>query len=236
MPHLTAAAKRALTEERRRQILEAAIRVFAEKGYAATIRDVARAARVAEGTIYNYFKSKEDLLIHIPRLFAGPVLEQLAVQLPEARTLDDAERALVAFGGELVRRVSSNIRFVKVFLSAIPHLSRRARDEYLRILPLAAAEVVEAHLRQGMAIGLYRADLDPAVVSLTIPMTMFMPVILQEVLSGHRIWRQGYDAVIRENVRIFLSGVREPGRTVPARDGTERAPGARPAAAWREQP
>jgi AcrR family transcriptional regulator len=51
---------------RRAQILDAATRVFAEKGlHRATIRDVARAAGVADGTIYNYFDNKDALLIGI---------------------------------------------------------------------------------------------------------------------------------------------------------------------------
>jgi TetR/AcrR family transcriptional regulator, fatty acid metabolism regulator protein len=51
-------------EARRREILESAIRVFAENGFAdARIRDIAGGAGVAEGTIYLYFKGKEDLLL-----------------------------------------------------------------------------------------------------------------------------------------------------------------------------
>lgn len=56
--------KEAITEARRTQILDAAVHVFAEKGFhKATIRDVAQAAGVADGTIYNYFKNKQDLLV-----------------------------------------------------------------------------------------------------------------------------------------------------------------------------
>jgi AcrR family transcriptional regulator len=52
------------TNLRRTQILEAATRVFAEKGYhRATTKDIARAAEMAEGTIYLYFKNKSELLI-----------------------------------------------------------------------------------------------------------------------------------------------------------------------------
>jgi AcrR family transcriptional regulator len=52
-----------LIAARRAQILDAATQVFAEKGFnRATIRDVARAAGVADGTIYNYFANKTDLL------------------------------------------------------------------------------------------------------------------------------------------------------------------------------
>ena len=51
---------------RRAQILEAATKVFAEKGFhRATTKDIARAAGIAEGTIYTYFASKTDLLLGI---------------------------------------------------------------------------------------------------------------------------------------------------------------------------
>ncbi len=53
-----------LIAARRTQILDAATQVFATQGFhRATIRDVARAAGVADGTIYNYFTNKTDLLI-----------------------------------------------------------------------------------------------------------------------------------------------------------------------------
>src|SRR5579859_3662937 len=53
-----------LTAARRAQILDAATRVFAAKGFhRATIRDVAQAAGVADGTIYNYFGNKTDVLL-----------------------------------------------------------------------------------------------------------------------------------------------------------------------------
>jgi len=55
-----------LTAARRAQILDAATRVFAEKGFhGATVRDVAKAAGIADGTIYIYFKSKTDLMLGI---------------------------------------------------------------------------------------------------------------------------------------------------------------------------
>jgi len=55
-----------LVAARREQILRAATRVFADKGFSrATTREVAREAGVAEGTIYNYFEDKEALLMAI---------------------------------------------------------------------------------------------------------------------------------------------------------------------------
>jgi TetR/AcrR family fatty acid metabolism transcriptional regulator len=58
--------KTQLIAARRDQILDAATKVFGDKGYhRATIKDVARAAGIADGTIYNYFENKSAVLLGI---------------------------------------------------------------------------------------------------------------------------------------------------------------------------
>src|SRR6266516_4469346 len=55
-----------LVTARRNQILDAATKVFAEKGFhRATIKEIARVAGIADGTIYTYFSSKTDVLLGI---------------------------------------------------------------------------------------------------------------------------------------------------------------------------
>src|SRR5687768_7349185 len=55
-----------LAAARRNQILDAATQVFAEKGFhKATIKDVAKRAGIADGTIYNYFENKTALMLGI---------------------------------------------------------------------------------------------------------------------------------------------------------------------------
>jgi AcrR family transcriptional regulator len=55
-----------LATARRAQLLDAATRVFAEKGFhGATVRDIARVAGLADGTLYIYFKSKNELMLGI---------------------------------------------------------------------------------------------------------------------------------------------------------------------------
>src|SRR5260221_14063541 len=55
-----------VTAARRKQILVAATQVFAEKGFhRATIKDIARVAGIADGTIYTYFASKTEALVGI---------------------------------------------------------------------------------------------------------------------------------------------------------------------------
>lgn len=80
-----------IAEARRTQILEAAIEVFAQKGYhKATIKDVARAAGVADGTIYNYFKNKNDLMVEMVKQMAeiNQLFDQIG-QIARTTTLKD---------------------------------------------------------------------------------------------------------------------------------------------------
>jgi len=66
-------------ERRQEEILEAAASVFATKGYAAaTTREIAAAADIAEGSLYNYFASKRDMLVAIISRSPSPVDRLLA--------------------------------------------------------------------------------------------------------------------------------------------------------------
>jgi AcrR family transcriptional regulator len=84
-------------QERRKQLIETAFQLFAEKGMEKTsIRDIAGAAGVAQGLIYHYFHSKEDLLWaivsqynpvpEISAIFAGSADRPARQVLPEAAT------------------------------------------------------------------------------------------------------------------------------------------------------
>lgn len=57
-------------DRRRREIIDAAVRIIAELGYAnTTTKEIADAADIAEGTLYNYFESKRDILLGILQRF-----------------------------------------------------------------------------------------------------------------------------------------------------------------------
>ncbi|AEI43200.1 TetR/AcrR family transcriptional regulator [Paenibacillus mucilaginosus] len=57
-----------LREERRRQILDAAARLFARQGMLSKISDIAAEAGLSHGHVYNYFKSKEEILLAVIEL------------------------------------------------------------------------------------------------------------------------------------------------------------------------
>lgn len=83
-------APRLPAEERRKQILDAAVDVFARTGYgAAGTADIARAAGIGEPTIYRYFSNKRDLYMAAIRRSSDEILEawtSIAEESPDALT------------------------------------------------------------------------------------------------------------------------------------------------------
>jgi AcrR family transcriptional regulator len=95
------------TEKRRQEIIEAAARVFARKGFErATTREIALEADVSEGTIYNYFASKQQLLVEL----ADMVQEELGAIVPtsqpgmdmHATVAEALDRVLAVIAGHAV--------------------------------------------------------------------------------------------------------------------------------------
>lgn len=77
--------KEQMAEARRIQILMGAAQVFSEKGFhKATTKEIAKAAGVSEGTIYNYFDNKRDLLVAMVELLATQSLKDLIATEPPA--------------------------------------------------------------------------------------------------------------------------------------------------------
>jgi AcrR family transcriptional regulator len=97
-------------EEKRRAILDAALRVFAKQGFAAArISDIASAAGVGKGTVYLYFASKEDLLMGVFEACVDDILsmiDEMVVSRVSPReglhTFFDAALGLVASNVELL--------------------------------------------------------------------------------------------------------------------------------------
>lgn len=78
--------KQVLTDMRRREILAAAIKVFGKKGFAATcVGDVADAAKIAKGTVYLYFDSKEEIYASAVQIAIAQLNEIVAERLRSVR-------------------------------------------------------------------------------------------------------------------------------------------------------
>ena len=115
-------------DRRRTQILDAAARVFAERGYhRTTVRDIAREAGIADGTIYLYFSSKQELLLGLIAQL-GRFAERRA-DFAEAGAMDlrDFSRSYLALRFEQVRETRHLFTAVLPEILADAELARRAR-------------------------------------------------------------------------------------------------------------
>ncbi|MDH3360642.1 MAG: TetR/AcrR family transcriptional regulator, partial [Desulfobulbaceae bacterium] len=72
------------TSDKHQKIIQAAIKVFARKGFfSARISDIAKEAKVADGTIYLYFNNKYDILISIFEEEIGKIILQVKLAIEQ---------------------------------------------------------------------------------------------------------------------------------------------------------
>src|SRR3954470_9591304 len=147
-----------VAEGKRDRILEAAIKVFAAEGfYNAKVSQIAQAAGVADGTIYLYFKSKDDLLI---QLFEDR-MERVNATLREALASEESSAArlkrVVRLHLELVEANRDMAEVISVELRQSSKFIREyANPKFAEFLRTIASAVVE-----GQRKGELRADIDP---------------------------------------------------------------------------
>lgn len=208
MPKLRSGARRALVGHRKGQILAAAAKVFAHKGYdRATIADIAKEAGVAEGSIYNYFKNKADLLVSIPQQVMGPTVEAVSDQLlRDAGQPPPPEIALTTTARNMVAAMRQNAPIFRILLSALPTMKQSTREKYLQTVVVYATGMLEGYLREQTKQGIFRRELHPAVAA-RIFIGMFFPfVMLREIIQVEDQGDYGYEQIVSDAVGIFLNG------------------------------
>jgi AcrR family transcriptional regulator len=209
MPKISTRARRALTEERRKQILDAATKVFAGKGFdRATIADIAREAGIAEGSIYNYFKNKGDLLISIPRQVIQPPIESASAQLKAfaANALPPPEQMLTTIAHNLIAAIRQNAHVFRILVSALPAMTQSTREKYMNQVVLYAVRMLETYFQGQIERGVFRKELHPPTLAGAF-VGMFIPfVIFSEILLVESAPKPDYEQLIAANVSLFLRG------------------------------
>ena len=186
---------------RRIQILDAAARLFAEKGFhRTTTKDIAEAADVSEGTLYNYFENKEDMLLGImSRLVETQHLTaSLIWSIP-----DDAREFLYTMLSQRKEFVQQDGTMLQSVFSEIlvdPDLRR----QYYQELLLPNFELLEAHLHARRDLGQIR-DVDlPLAVRIVVALTTGL--FFLEVL-GDPLVKDRWDDLSKLITSIFFDGV-----------------------------
>jgi|WetSurMetagenome_2_1015567.scaffolds.fasta_scaffold02452_4 TetR/AcrR family transcriptional regulator, fatty acid metabolism regulator protein len=143
--------------EKEKDILDAAILVFGEFGYAkAKMQDIAARANIAIGTVYLYFKNKEQIILHIFDTVWGE-LAQLVSGLRENAAMTPQHK-VTALIDELFDRFTRNQKLMLVFINEHQHVIRAKTDasflaHYRKVL--ADSERIIA---EGQTMGLFNAE------------------------------------------------------------------------------
>jgi AcrR family transcriptional regulator len=151
-----------LVAVRRDHILDAATQAFAAKGFeAATIREIARLAGVADGTIYTYFKNKAALLLGILDRLNETEQRREHLTLPEGAKLVDFVRAYMQHRFEVLNQIGFDafrVLFGELLVNA------QLRDQYRRATLEPTFTAAEAAVRSWHANSPHAA-IDPALGS-----------------------------------------------------------------------
>lgn len=155
------------SERRRHEILRAASKVIAQKGYHATnIADIARELGAGHGTFYRYFRNKRDIAERVVERTVDQVVQAVVVE-EEPESADTAEQFT-----EQIRRLGQRIfqlfiddpELAQVFFFEAVAIDREMTAR-MRELTEVFAEVTARYLRNGVRKGFLRPDLDVETVA-----------------------------------------------------------------------
>ena len=144
--------------DKRERILRAAVKVFARNGFHATrVSEVAKAAGVADGTIYLYFKSKDELLVS---LFEDRVERLLAFMRDELPKFDSAPEKLRRVI-EMQLGLLEGERDLAEVITVILRQSTKLLKEYAAPRFVAYLDAIARIVAEGQAQGDFRNDVSP---------------------------------------------------------------------------
>lgn len=196
-------------EARPDEVLDAALELFMEKGFAATrVDDIARRAGLSKGAVYLYFPSKEAVLEGLVRRAIIPIADSALEALAH---YEGDPRIIISMVIKMVGHRFSDPRIVAipkvVFREVLgfPHLAEMYRTEVLdKVLP-----VVSGLIRRGVEQG-YLRQVDPDLTLRSIIGPLMLHLLLAEVF---RITPEGglhFDRMVDNHLSILFDGLSAP--------------------------
>jgi TetR/AcrR family fatty acid metabolism transcriptional regulator len=182
------------------QIIDAAVRVFARNGfYNSRVSDIAREAGIASGTIYLYFKTKDEILVTLFREKMAAFVSALRTEIARERDPEAKIRRLVRLHFEVLEASPDMAEVVQVELRQGQKFFRGASAHEIS----AYFELIGSILHEGVAGGVFRRDLPVKVA------TKMLFGAMDQVTTSWVLGKRGYRlADAAEPVaNIFLKGV-----------------------------
>jgi TetR/AcrR family fatty acid metabolism transcriptional regulator len=196
------ATDRAEKNNKYHQILEAAVRVFAGQGFhQSTVAQIAKEAGVADGTIYLYFKNKDDILVQFFSVRTKQVFESFREAVDAAENSTDKLR-------NLVRRHLAEFQRDKdgaVVYQVETHQNSRLAETQIRKMSKMYRDLISEIIEQGQQEGAIRKDLYVGLVK------RFIIGAVDEVINTWLHSEEHYDLVSMADplVELFVKGIEQ---------------------------
>ncbi|HUQ82115.1 MAG TPA: TetR/AcrR family transcriptional regulator [Gemmatimonadaceae bacterium] len=195
-------------DERPNEILDAALAVFAERGYRNTrLEHVGDAAGVSKGTIYHYFTNKEELLLRAIEHRREEAFGRID-ELLRDKTAPVSTRLRL-----LVRRWFSDMTkerraIVTLLVQGIAHEAPSAHRKWLAGGPTAAARVIAALIREGQTGGEFRRDADVDVAARMLVSGLLQQTVWQQYREDTPGLAVAQDRLVDSALELFLHSLR----------------------------
>lgn len=193
------------------EVLDAAMAVFAERGFAATkVEDIAKRAGVSKGTVYLYFASKEALIEGIIKRAVAPIAEGALPQI--AQFEGDPRLPITMLLKALAQLLSDPDRLVipRLFLREGMNMPAIA-DIYRRDVLDLAIPALTGLVQRGVAGG-YLRKVDPELTVRSIVGPVVAHVALSEVFDVRPHDGMAIDRLIDNHLDILFGGLATPGK------------------------
>jgi TetR/AcrR family fatty acid metabolism transcriptional regulator len=151
---------KAVVTDKREAILRAAIKVFARNGYFnSKVSDIAREANIADGTVYLYFKSKDEILHSI---FDRAMDEFISEGKREIAEIERADEKLRRIAQLHLERLSADRNLAVVFQVELRG-STKFMEEFSAAGFAEYLDIIRQTIVEGQKQGVFRADLKPTI-------------------------------------------------------------------------
>jgi TetR/AcrR family transcriptional regulator, fatty acid metabolism regulator protein len=186
--------------DKREAILRAAIKVFAQKGYfSSKVADIASEAGIADGTVYLYFKSKDEILHSI---FDRAMEEFIAEGKREINEISDVKDKLRRIATLHLEKLGADRDLAIVFQVELRG-STKFMEEFSAAGFAGYLDIIRATFAEGQQQGLFRKDLKPIICA-----KIFYGA-LDEMVTNWILSKQNYALLpmADEVLKIFFGGI-----------------------------
>ena len=200
-------------DDRPQEILDAALKVFAERGYRNTrLEDIGEAAGVTKGAIYHYFANKEELLLRAIEHRREEAFGRIEEVLRDKNAPVSTRLRLVVrrwFGSVPEERLA----VVTLLVQGIAHEAPDAFRRWLAGGPAASAKLIASLVREGQARGEFRSDADADVAARMLISGLLQQTVWQQYAIDVPDLAVAQDRLVDSALELFLHSLRPIGRT-----------------------